>query len=79
MRASTSLNTPLFGACWDTGHAHVAHIDQRAGILALGRRLKALHVQDGDGISDTHTAPYYGAIDWEKSCARSRTRIIAEI
>lgn len=60
-----ALNTPLFGACWDTGHAHVAHIDQRAGILALGRRLKALHVQDGDGISDTHTAPYYGAIDWE--------------
>lgn len=60
-----ALNTPLFGACWDTGHAHVAHIDQRAGILALGRRLRALHVQDGDGANDTHTAPYYGAIDWE--------------
>ncbi len=60
-----ALNTPLFGACWDTGHAHVAHIDQRAGILALGRRLRALHVQDGDGINDVHTAPYYGAIDWE--------------
>ncbi len=61
-----ALNTPLFGACWDTGHAHIARVDQRAGILALGRRLKALHVQDGDGISDVHTAPFYGAIDWEK-------------
>ena len=60
-----ALNTPLFGACWDTGHAHIAHADQRAGILALGRRLRALHIQDGDGVSDTHTAPYYGMIDWE--------------
>ncbi len=59
-----ALNTPLFGACWDTGHAHIAHTDQRAGILALGRRLRALHIQDGDGVNDTHTAPFYGTIDW---------------
>lgn len=52
------------GACWDTGHAHIAGVDQAASIHALGKRLQALHVQDNDGVSDQHMPPHFGTIDW---------------
>lgn len=52
------------GACWDTGHAHIAGVDQAESIKTLGARLRALHVQDNDGVSDQHMPPYFGTIDW---------------
>ena len=52
------------GICWDIGHAHCQKIDQYFEILKIGHRLKVLHVQDNDGISDGHTAPYYGSVNW---------------
>ena len=55
----------LFGFCYDSGHAAVLGKDQGIAIHTLGKRLKALHLQDTDGINDNHRFPYYGVTDWE--------------
>ena len=63
-----ALDNDLVGACWDTGHAHVCGIDQRAGIVSLGKRLKAVHVHDNDGTRDFHVMPYTPpehGMDWD--------------
>ena len=60
-----TLNDPYFGICWDTGHANIAGVDQRASLLRIGKRLYALHVHDNFGDKDAHTLPYLGNIPWE--------------
>lgn len=65
-----ALDHPLMGACWDTGHAHMNGLDQRAGIVALGERLKAIHIQETrSGVDrDDHVLPYSienPGVDWE--------------
>jgi L-ribulose-5-phosphate 3-epimerase len=59
------LNDPVFGICWDFGHANLAGIDQCGALRAIGKNLKALHVNDNKGEHDDHTAPYFGTIVWE--------------
>jgi len=62
-----ALNHPLIGACWDTGHARIMSLDQRAGITALGKRLKAIHIQENDGHGDDHLLPFHcgvNGVDW---------------
>ncbi|MBQ4050499.1 MAG: sugar phosphate isomerase/epimerase [Oscillospiraceae bacterium] len=54
------------GVCWDIGHAHIQGLDQRKAITMLGNRLRCLHIQDNDGRSDGHTAPYYGTVRWDE-------------
>ncbi|MDD4773947.1 MAG: sugar phosphate isomerase/epimerase [Eubacteriales bacterium] len=60
-----TLAMPNVGICWDIGHAHCQKSDQYSEITKTGHRLKVLHVQDNNGISDGHTAPYYGTVDWD--------------
>ncbi len=60
-----SLNDPIFGICWDFGHANLAQIDQCAALRQIGKRLKVLHVDDNRGKKDDHLAPYFGTIVWE--------------
>lgn len=70
-----ALSHPLIGACWDTGHAKINKLDQRAGISALGSRLKALHVQENDGRGDDHMLPFANGpsgIDWKSVIAGLR-------
>lgn len=60
-----------FGACLDLGHAALTAQDvgwtTAEFIRKLGKkRLKALHVHDNDGVSDMHTAPYLGTVDWDE-------------
>lgn len=60
-----------FGACLDLGHAALTAEDvgwtTAEFIRKLGKkRLKALHVHDNDGVSDLHTAPYLGTMDWDE-------------
>jgi len=31
----------------------------------LGKRLKAIHVQDNKGLADDHLLPFHGTIDWK--------------
>lgn len=53
-----------FGICWDTGHANCCKIDQPAAIREMGKRLRALHVNDNYGINDDHTLPFLGTVFW---------------
>ena len=64
-----SFQSPRVGVCWDTGHAHIQEENQEECIRRIGHRLKALHLQDSDGRTDQHTAPFYGTINWESVIA----------
>lgn len=67
VRYLDELNSNCFVACLDIGHAELVCQDLTKFIKALGGKyLKALHVHDVDGISDSHTAPYFGITDWDK-------------
>ena len=59
-----SFQSSAVGICWDTGHAHIQGVSQPDMLRLIGNRLKALHIQDSNGKSDQHTAPFYGTIDW---------------
>lgn len=54
----------LFGICWDTGHANLNQINQPEAIRQIGKRLKALHINDNRGTRDDHLLPYLGYVDW---------------
>lgn len=58
------LDDPIFGICWDTGHAHVSNINQPGALMDIGKNLKALHIADNNGQTDDHNAPYFGTIHW---------------
>ena len=55
----------VFGTCWDTGHGNLNKLDQAAAVRAMGKRLKALHVNDNKGQWDDHILPFHGTIQWE--------------
>lgn len=55
----------IFGICWDTGHGNLNKVDQSAAVRHMGKRLKALHVNDNKGQWDDHILPYHGTIAWE--------------
>lgn len=59
------VNHPLFHACWDTGHANMegAQYDE---IMALGKDLYALHINDNRGESDEHLMPYFGTVNMDE-------------
>ena len=63
------LDHPLFGICWDTGHANLCGLDQYAEIKKLGSRLGGLHVHDNYGAqtpgADLHLLPYWGNINFD--------------
>ena len=53
-------NHPLFGCCWDVGHANVQGVDQYKCITEMGDGLMAVHIHDNDGRRDLHLQPYSG-------------------
>lgn len=61
-----AVNDPLVGICWDTGHANLLGLDQLRSLRVIGKRLKAVHIQDNRGFKDDHLAPFMGDIDWTK-------------
>lgn len=63
-RLVDAFSSPCYAACFDTGHANLAGLNQGAAIKALGARLVALHVNDNDGRSDRHRFPFDGSVDW---------------
>lgn len=65
MELVETLNDPIFGTCWDFGHANIAGTDQCASLQAMGKKLYALHVHDNFGEKDDHTMPFLGYIPWE--------------
>lgn len=57
-----------FAFCMDTGHAMFAGLEQRNAICQIGKRLKTLHLNDNDGVHDSHQLPYMGSVDWNRVC-----------
>ena len=54
-----------FGLCVDTGHLNLVSADFRRYIPIVGKRIKAFHIHDNDGVTDQHKAPYTGTINWK--------------
>ena len=74
------IGHPLFGACWDIGHAnhfHTRDCDQYSSIMALGDKLIGIHAHDNCGYItdmnkhsrlDMHTFPIFGgpaSVNWD--------------
>ncbi|MBR7133463.1 MAG: sugar phosphate isomerase/epimerase [Clostridia bacterium] len=55
---------PLFGFCWDVGHAHIEGVDQYRAIMTMGDGLKAVHIHDNNG-ADHHLQPYSGGCSYD--------------
>ena len=56
---------PLFGFCWDVGHANCHGVDQYQSILAMGDGLKAVHIHDTNFGVDMHQAPFTGSTSYD--------------
>ncbi|MBO5511565.1 MAG: sugar phosphate isomerase/epimerase [Clostridia bacterium] len=61
-----TLNDPAhFTVCLDIGHVALCGREPEDAIRILGHdRLGALHVHDVDYVSDLHTIPYLGRVNW---------------
>ena len=62
-----AVNSPHFGWCYDTGHAHFYGIEPPV-LRELGIQPFSLHIQDthGIGYGDEHLLPGDGTIDWKE-------------
>lgn len=63
------INHPLLCACWDTAHGNICQkareIGQYENILALGDKLKGMHVSDNFGDCHHHSWPFAGIINFD--------------
>lgn len=62
---NTLAGKECFGLCVDTGHLNLVGIDPLSYFPIVGKRIKAFHIHDNDGITDMHKAPYTGTIAWK--------------
>ena len=67
-RLNEKAGKEVFGICLDTGHMHLLGKDMRTFIPVLGKRIKCLHINDNDGLSDQHLVPLSGKLDWALFC-----------
>ena len=58
-----------FTVCLDIGHVALCGREPEYAIETLGGRIGALHVHDVDYVSDLHTLPGQGKIEWDKVIA----------
>lgn len=58
------LNSDVFVACLDTGHANINGISAAHMVKVLNQHLKVLHVHDNYAALDQHLLCGYGTIDW---------------
>ena len=62
----------VLGFCLDTGHANLTGINLEKFIVAMGHRIKVLHIHDNDGVEDLHWLPFcpignregMASVDW---------------
>ncbi len=66
IRFVDSYADPMVKICWDFGHANLTGLDQCAGLRKVGKRLACLHVNDNYGVTDNHTIPFVGKVNWLK-------------
>lgn len=60
------LNDPMFGICWDFGHANMAKVDHEKSLEIIAPWLRHIHVDDNKATSDDHTVPGYGTVPWDR-------------
>ena len=64
------IGHPLFAACWDTAHGNIAKsardIGQYKNIIALGDKLRGMHVSDNFGDVHHHSWPFAGIINFDE-------------
>ena len=58
-------NHPMFGFCWDVGHANCHPVDQYQSIMAMGDGLKAVHIHDNNFGVDSHLSPFQGSVSYD--------------
>lgn len=56
------VDHPLFHAVWDAGHANLQEMPQDEELAILGSHVRALHVQDNCGDTDSHLLPFLGTM-----------------
>ncbi len=54
-----------FGFNFDSGHCFLIRQNLYRSMMILGKRIKALHLQDNNGHIDDHILPYTGQTPWE--------------
>ena len=63
------MDHPLLGACWDTAHGNIDRVARGIGqyenIVALGDRLKGMHISDNFGDCHHHSWPFAGIINFD--------------
>lgn len=59
------VDHPLFHAVWDVGHANLQPMPQDEEMRLLGSHIRALHIHDNLGDSDTHLLPFQGTMDMD--------------
>ena len=66
------MDSDYVTACLDIGHAGL--VGERADdmIRALGKRLGAIHIHDNDFVTDLHTLPYMGSVNFDEVCRALR-------
>ena len=64
-----TVDHPRFGVCWDTAHGNLncraRTIGQYDNIVAIGDKLKALHISDNFGDVHHHSWPFAGIINFD--------------
>lgn len=64
------MSHPLLAACWDTAHANLnpnaKEIGEYNNIIALGNKLKGLHISDNYGRGHQHSWPFSGNINFDE-------------
>lgn len=60
-----ALNSPVITLCYDVGHSIISGQDTVAMLTALAPYIGCTHFHDSDGVTTSHTLPFYGEIDWE--------------
>lgn len=71
-------NSPLVGACMDTGHANIFRFDISEYARSLGHRLIALHMNSNAG-EDEHLIPYSASGWCERMDFGAFTKTLGEI
>lgn len=60
------LDSPVFCACVDVGHATIVGTNPENFIAGMDKGLiKCVHLQDTDGQKDKHWIPYQGVQNWD--------------
>lgn len=57
------MDHPLLQAVWDVGHANMQPMPQSEALRMLGKHVRALHIQDNMGMSDSHSLPFSGTLN----------------